>query len=166
MGAGILPVAFHQGKVYLLISRESLDMNRRCKGQWSDFGGAPEGNETSRRTAIREGWEESAGALGSQSQIADLIRHKLLKKVALKHYTTYVVEIPYAPGLPGVFSAQYRMIRRIDPQAIRANNGLYEKDKLKWCDLASARRQRRSFRRFYRTILDKVIAHFEEQQQG
>jgi len=43
MGGGILPVARHNGQIYLLFSRERIAHNRhRDKGKWSDFGGSKE----------------------------------------------------------------------------------------------------------------------------
>ena len=53
MGAGILPVALHRGKLLFLFGKEHVG------GKWSDFGGSPIKNETKFQTAIREGYEET-----------------------------------------------------------------------------------------------------------
>ena len=70
MGGGILPVARHNGEIYLLFSRERLIHSKdRDRGKWSDFGGSKEGNETQYRTAVREGVEESSGILGDKKDV-------------------------------------------------------------------------------------------------
>ncbi len=58
MGGGILPVAFHKGKIYFLFSRE-YSKSKTKRGLWSDFGGSKEKGETLLETAIREGFEEN-----------------------------------------------------------------------------------------------------------
>ena len=68
MGAGILPIAIHLGKIYLLFSREYINANVN-PGLWCDFGGAKDNNESYKQTAIREGWEESSGILGSKTTV-------------------------------------------------------------------------------------------------
>ena len=68
MGGGILPVAYHNGKVKFLFSREAMYTDDD-PGKWSDFGGGKEGRETPYQTAVREGWEESAGFLGTKQDI-------------------------------------------------------------------------------------------------
>ena len=79
MGGGILPVAKHNGRIYLLFSRErKLLSNDKDKGKWSDFGGSREKNESQYETAIREGVEESAGILGNKSQLKKTIKNHLV----------------------------------------------------------------------------------------
>ena len=58
MGAGVLPIARHNNKLYLLFGRE---YNSKSKNKWSDFGGRAEKNEHVFTTAIREGTEETNG---------------------------------------------------------------------------------------------------------
>ena len=78
MGAGILPITFYKGKIYFLFGREALGIWKNS-GLWSDFGGAKDGKETYKETAIREGWEESDGVLGNKSIIGDLIENNYLQ---------------------------------------------------------------------------------------
>ena len=78
MGGGILPVAFINNHPYFLFSREAL-IAKEDPGKWSDFGGSKEGKESYRETAIREGWEESNGFLGTKT-IEDLYTLSQLKK--------------------------------------------------------------------------------------
>ena len=62
MGAGILPVALHHDKIFFLFGKENK--NADTPG-WSDFGGGKEKGERPLTTAIREGYEELSGFLGS-----------------------------------------------------------------------------------------------------
>ena len=60
MGAGILPISFHNDNLYLLFSKEYIDRDGRP--DWRDFGGTPENNETDIQTAVRR-IKESSGFL-------------------------------------------------------------------------------------------------------
>ena len=76
MCAGILPVTVHKNKIYFLYGRESVDTSSKYeKGKWSDFGGGREKGESARKTAEREGWEETAGILGNKQDIKTI--HKV-----------------------------------------------------------------------------------------
>ena len=67
MGAGILPITINpdNNNIYFLLSREQINSDTD-PGLWSDFGGTREKGETKLDTAIREGWEESNGFLGTK----------------------------------------------------------------------------------------------------
>ena len=73
MGSGILPIVIKDGDLYFLFSRESMYRNKT--EDWRDFGGTPEKKETTKETAIREGWEESMGFLGDKKNIKQLIKN-------------------------------------------------------------------------------------------
>ena len=107
MGGGILPVAYHKGKIKFLFSREALHGDEE-PGKWSDFGGGKEGRETPYQTAVREGWEESSGFLGSKQDIRNLIRKHKLARIVYSKYTIYIVEIPFDTNLPREFSAHFK----------------------------------------------------------
>ena len=96
MGAGILPVAIINGKIYFLFSREQNSENNDYN-QWSDFGGRKEKNETYKETAIREGWEESDGFLGGifgglEGIMTTVI---LIAVLLIGGYVFLVVGVPY-----------------------------------------------------------------------
>ena len=84
MGAGILPIAFYKGKIYFLFSREELNADSD-PGLWSDFGGAKDNNESFFETAVREGYEETGGFLGSKKGIENLIQNKTLFSITKKN---------------------------------------------------------------------------------
>ena len=47
--AGILPLAYYNDKIYFLLGRETVDVDHKAKGKWSDFGGSIEKGETLNR---------------------------------------------------------------------------------------------------------------------
>ena len=78
--AGILPIAYHNDNIYFLLGRETVDVEHRSKGKWSDFGGGFEKGESVKETAIREGFEETGGLFGNMKDIEFLIDNSLIKK--------------------------------------------------------------------------------------
>ena len=131
MGGGILPVAFHKGKIYFLFSREQINAPSD-PGLWSDFGGAKDNNETFFETAVREGHEESGGFLGSKKRIQSLIENKTLYTITRGKHRTFVILIDYDKTLPKRFRNKFLKIKKNQPELIKKHNGLYEKDMLKW----------------------------------
>lgn len=159
MGAGILPMAWHNGKRYFLFSRETKDGNEDT-GKWGDFGGSKEKNETRYATAIREGWEESAGFLGSKADIKKLVKNHKKARIKSRTYTTYIVKIPYDHKLPKAFRNNYLYIKKNTPILIYQHNGLYEKDKLMWLPLHKLKSKINRFRPWYKEIIKLIIKEF------
>ena len=158
MGAGILPIAIHLGKIYLLFSREYINANVN-PGLWCDFGGAKDNNESYKQTAIREGWEESSGILGSKTTVKTLLETKLRKIITLNGYRTYIVEIKYDKNLPHIFRQQFLNIKQTRPHLI-CKNGLYEKDMIRWIELADLKKNLPIFRPWYKSIVKEIIKEF------
>ena len=153
MGAGILPIAEFKGHEYLLFSREYSKING--KFDWRDFGGTPENDETIEETAIREGWEESAGFLGSKNNIKNLVKNKLIKKITTKIYTTYVVRIKYDKELPKKFREHFKKMYNKDKSKI-CKNGFYEKDMLKWIRVDKLKKNNHLFLPWYSKIVKQL----------
>lgn len=151
MGAGVLPVARRGGEVVFLLGRET------CDGKWSDFGGTREGRETRWQTAIREGAEELCGFLGRAQDLAARVKRNWVAEVQAGACTTYVFEIDYDPLLPAYFNNHHKFISSHSPEAVKANNGLFEKSSVEWFSVADLKKRRGSFRRFYRVLVDELI---------
>jgi len=151
--AGILPLAIHNDKLYFLFSREY------GKKDWRDFGGKCENNETLEETAARECWEESSGFLGTQNNIAKLIKTKLLAKIVKKTYTIFVVLIDYDKDLPQKFSEHFKKMYKNDKTKI-CKNGFYEKDKLKWISIDKLPKYYHMFLPWYRKLVKKIYKEF------
>ena len=155
MGGGILPVAFHNGEIYFLFSRE-YKYSPDEGGLWSDFGGSRDGKETYKQTAIREGYEESSGILGGKSKITNLINNHVIDIITLNGFREYFVEINFDPTLPKEFRKKFLEIKKKSPQLIN-KNGLYEKDMLKWVSYRDLPKFIPKLRPWYKNIILQIL---------
>lgn len=159
MGASVLPVTVHNGKVFLLFGKErDIDSNPG----WSDFGGGTDKGETFMETAVREGGEELTGFIGSSDDI-----RKLLKKYGTvnvdyqsKGYSTYrchIFPMAYDEKLPFYYNNNQRFLqKRLDPAVIR-DTKIFEKTQIQWFDIEDLGKRRKEFRDFYRNIIDLIL---------
>ena len=159
MGAGILPVAFHNNSFYFLFSREYQLKNKK-KIDWRDFGGTTENNESNKQTAIREGWEESDGFLGTEKDIKKLIENKTIHIIKTKNYFVYITLIPYDKTLPLRFKKKFDRVAKQYPNKL-AKNGFYEKDKLKWIKLEKLPTHMDKFQPWYKKIVKEIYSSFK-----
>ena len=160
--AGILPVAFHEGKIYFLYGRETVDVKYKDMGKWSDFGGKIEKGETLKSTAIREGYEETAGFLGSEKKIKELIEKNLLLKLKVNSYTSFIIEVNYDKDLPSKYRKKYLQIKKNNIDLITTHNGLWEKDKMKWVELKNLKNFRNVCRPWFKPRVTATIYHFKD----
>ena len=159
MGASVLPVTVHNGKVFLLFGKErDIDSNPG----WSDFGGGTDKGESFLETAVREGGEELTGFIGSSDDI-----RKLLKKYGTvnvdyltKGYSTYrchIFPMAYDEKLPFYYNNNQQFLqKRMDPAVIR-DSKIFEKTQIQWFDIEELARRRNEFRDFYRNIIDLIL---------
>lgn len=159
MGASVLPVTVHNGKVFLLFGKErDIDSNPG----WSDFGGGTDKGESFMETAVREGGEELTGFIGSSDDI-----RKLLKKYGTvnvdyltKGYSTYrchIFPMAYDEKLPFYYNNNQRFLqKRLDPTVIR-DTKIFEKTQIQWFDIEELGKRRKEFRDFYRNIIDLIM---------
>ncbi len=159
MGASVLPVTVHNGKVFLLFGKErDIDSNPG----WSDFGGGTDKGETFMETAVREGGEELTGFIGSSDDI-----RRLLKKYGTvnvdyqsKGYSTYrchIFPMAYDEKLPFYYNNNQRFLqKRLDPAVIR-DTKIFEKTQIQWFDIEDLGKRRKEFRDFYRNIIDLIL---------
>ena len=159
MGGGILPIAFHKGKIYFLFSREQIE-SKVDPGLWRDFGGASEKGESFFEAASREAHEESVGFLGSLKTIEKLIENKTLFTVTKQKHRTYIVLIKYDRTLPKRFRNKFLKIKKSNPELIKKHNGLYEKDMLKWMSYNEVKNFP-DFRKWYkREFIPAILSKF------
>ena len=156
MGGGILPVAIHKGKIYFLFSREWIK-SKDDGGKWSDFGGSREGDETYRETAIREGYEESGGFLGSKNNIKNLVDNHTLLNVTKNGYSCYLVLIDYDASLPKRFRNKFKKVLDSKPHMVKKHNGLYEKDMLRWYSYEDMKSKYKMFRPWFKSIVKEIM---------
>ena len=153
MGAGVLPIAIHGGKIYFLFSRE--EKNARDGGLWSDFGGRKDKKENYKQTAIRECHEEANGILGTKNRITKLVKHAI-DSITLDGYKTHIVVIRYDKSLPKKFRDNFLDIKKKKPELI-AKNGLYEKDMISWVSYDELKKNMKIFRPFYKKFIKYIL---------
>ena len=160
VGAGLLPAAVHKGVIYLLFGREN-ELNDTPG--WADFGGGSKRNETPLDVASREGSEELNGLLGSKNELKKIaVRHKIAE-LKFHEYTTIVFKTEYDEKLEEYYSNNYHFFEKYLPGAKKnPNNGLLEKDEIKWFTFAELRKNRSKFRLFYRNMVDIILEHEDE----
>ena len=152
--AGILPIAEKDGKLFFLLSRETINTTEwKGRGKWSDFGGKREKGETLKTTALREGFEETMGILGSIKDLNKKLNEDLVKKYRKNNYTTYVFKIKYEKNLPKKFRRKYINILKTKKHLITEPNGLYEKDMIKWVPVCNIENILPKMRIWYKSIL-------------
>jgi 8-oxo-dGTP pyrophosphatase MutT (NUDIX family) len=159
MGASVLPVTVHNGKVLLLFGKErNIDSNPG----WSDFGGGTDKGETFMETATREASEELTGFIGSPADIRKLLNKygTIQLDYQTKGYGTYrchIFPMTYDEQLPFYYNNNQRFLqKRLDPAVIR-DTKIFEKTQIHWFDINELKRRRHEFRDFYRNIIDLIL---------
>ena len=157
-GAGILPIIKVANKLFFLFGKE------RVCGKWSDFGGASDEGEALLDTAVREGYEETSGLLGSKQDISTATRLQCLTTIELDHYVSYVVSPigmsmqDYAT-LPSFFKKNYQFSLENLAEGRECANGFFEKSEIKWFTAQEAFNNRMDFRPFYRPVLEVLLSN-------
>lgn len=159
--AGILPYAKqvinNKKHIYFLFSRETLDnKNFNHKGMWSDFGGSKEKGESILETAVREGYEEMSGMLGSKTKLRNLVTKTDIKHVTKSNYHCNFMQISYNKQLPYYLENNYKFIKKTNPSLI-CSNGYFEKDKFSWIEYNDLKKNVSIFRPFYRDVIYFIL---------
>ena len=151
MGAGLLPVAIKGGMLYFLFGMETYN------NLWSDFGGKSNINETLKDTALREGYEELDGFLGSISDLKKNLEKNFVLKISESslNYSSFLIKINYDDNLPFYFNNHHQFIKK-NFSNLEDRNGFYEKKKIKCFTIKEMKKERSKFRNFYREIIDII----------
>jgi NUDIX domain len=164
MGGGALPIAFNKKnkKVYLLFGKENEYLNKDSPG-FSDFGGGEKAGESALDTALREGCEELNGFFGCEGEIKRLIKENLVTSLNHDRYTTFLFEIEYDDNLPYYFNNNYKFLKSHVNKLVRnPTNGLFEKSIIKWMTFDDLRKERSSFRSYYRNVVDVILENEDD----
>lgn len=159
MGGGALPVAYNKRnkKVYLLFGKENEYLNKDSPG-WSDFGGGEKTGESALDTALREGCEELNGFFGCEGDIKRLVKENLVISLNHDRYTTFLFQIDYDENLPIYFDNNYKFLKNHVNDLVRhSTNGLFEKSNIKWMTFDDMRKERNTFRSYYRNVVDVIL---------
>jgi hypothetical protein len=159
MGASILPVTIHKGKLYFLFGKErAIDENPG----WSDFGGGTDNNESFLQTAIREGGEELTGFLGSDADIKQLLQKHGTYDVDYKStgygiFRVHIFPMNYDELLPHYYNNNQRFLqKRLNPKIIR-DSKIFEKAEIRWICIDDFAKMKKEFRSFYQNIVDLIL---------
>lgn len=137
-GAGILPIAFYNNKIYILCAREQKVDGWDGSRLYSDFGGRLEKKEGFIDCAVRECYEESMGLFGSKYNLRKKIKKDTVLKYIGDRYCCYFIKINYDKNLEDSFNRFFGYIKTF---AQKSNNtykvkgspkGYFEKDKIRW----------------------------------
>jgi 8-oxo-dGTP pyrophosphatase MutT (NUDIX family) len=168
MGASILPITVHNGKILLLFGKErDIDENPG----WSDFGGGTDKGETFLQTAVREGGEEMTGFLGSSEDIKRLLKRFGTFNLDFKsdsRYGTYrchIFPMEYDEYLPHYYNNNQRFLQKRLPASIIRDTKIFEKTQIRWFDINELAKRRSEFRGFYRNIIDLILENKTELEQ-
>ena len=164
MGGGALPVAYNKknNKVYLLFGKENEYLNKDSPG-WSDFGGGEKPGESALDTALREGCEELNGFFGCEGDIKRLVKDNLVTSLNHERYTTFLFEIDYDENLPVYFNNNYKFLKNHVNNLVRhSTNGLFEKSHIKWMTFDDLRKERDTFRSYYRNVVDVILENEDD----
>ena len=165
MGASILPITVHNGKILLLFGKErDIDENPG----WSDFGGGTDKGESFLQTAVREGGEEMTGFLGSSDDIKRLLKRFGTFNLDYKSdngygtYRCHIFPMAYDDYLPHYYNNNQRFLQKRLPSSIIRNTKIFEKTQIKWFDINELAKRRSEFRGFYRNIIDLIVENKTE----
>lgn len=165
MGASILPITVHNGKILLLFGKErDIDENPG----WSDFGGGTDKGETFLQTAVREGGEEMTGFLGSSADIKKLLNRFGTFNVDYKSdngygtYRCHIFPMDYDSYLPHYYNNNQSFLQKRLPKNIIRDTKIFEKTQIQWFDINTLAKRRGEFRSFYRNIIDLIVQNKNE----
>ncbi len=159
--AGILPMAKHNGELYFLFGRERRFPKWKDSGLWSDFGGAIEKGETKMEAAIREGYEEMNGSLGSIEDMKKLMDKRLVTVISSTNYATFIIEIEYNEELANNFAKVYDDVYKNNKNKLLKRDGMYEKDMAKWVSYNDLHEFKKEARIFYKKNISYIIKYFK-----
>ena len=152
MGAGILPTTIYQGKLYFLFGKENKYADTPG---FSDIGGGQDGTENFMQAAIREGTEELTGFLGSEADLAKLLKKHGTYNIDFNNdkYRMHIFPMEYDPMLPFYYNNNSRFLqRKLDPKIIEKSK-IFEKAEIKWICIDDLHKMRKQFRSYFQPTL-------------
>lgn len=154
-GAGVLPVALHNSKLFFLFGKENK-FEKSAPG-FSDFGGGTEKGETKLDTAIREGNEELSGFL-TKKEIQDIFDKYGTFYIDNKKYRTYILPIKYDEAFVKYFNNNASLVNERLHKSVFNKYRIFEKQQIKWVDVDELIDMKSEFRHFFSKILSKLVS--------
>lgn len=164
MGAGILPAAIHNGKLYFLFGKEGK-YEDSAPG-FSDFGGGTDNNETFLQTAVREAGEELTGFLGNDTDIQKMLSNCGTYNIdyrcdSHKPYRMHIFPYEYNEWLPFYYNNNQRFLQKRLSSDILKNSKIFEKAEIKWICVDELAKMRTKFRSYFQNIIDSILLQKE-----
>jgi hypothetical protein len=161
MGASILPITVHDGKILFLFGKErNIDENPG----WSDFGGGTDNNETFIETASREGAEEITGFLGEKNDITKILKKNGTFNIDCTDpsgkygtYRSHICPINYDEYLTIYYNNNQRFLQKHLSKKIIRDMKIFEKTEIKWFSFEELQRNKKQFRKFYQKIVELIL---------
>lgn len=153
-GSGILPATIYKNKLYFLFGREN---NLDETPGWSDFAGGVEGKDGLMETAIREGTEELTGFLGTQQELAKMLKKHGVYKINWNTYTTHIFPMDHSEELVNYYNNNQKFLQRHLKPKVMKKYKFFEKAEIRWIPVSEFKKLRYKFRPFYKNVIDKIV---------
>jgi hypothetical protein len=159
MGAGILPTAIHNNKLYFLFGKENKYED--SASGYSDFGGGTDHKETFFETAIREGTEELTGFLGSEKDLRTIMKRNgtySIDYTCKTHspYRMFIIPFLYDELLPHYYNNNQKFLqKRLDPKIIKETK-IFEKAEIRWICVDDIIKMKKQFRSYFQNIVEVI----------
>ena len=156
VAGSILPVSYHNNKVYFLFGKEN-PMEDSAKG-FSDFGGRIEEGESPYDGALREGAEELTGFLGDKEELHRLIqRQGEIYTHTSDTYHVHMFYYPYDENLVKYYNQNHDYLWSHMDTKILNESKLFEKIEIQWFEARSLKKHVKKFRPFYQKIVMEML---------
>jgi hypothetical protein len=139
MGAGILPIAIHNGQLYFLFGKENKYADTPG---YADFGGGSMNkSESLIHTAIREFTEETTGFWGTEEELTEYIQVTGMAHIDIPaapnsrrtiSYRTYILPVKYSPAFEKFYNNNHAFLESRLPEVVYKNSKIFEKAEVRW----------------------------------
>lgn len=161
IGGGCIPYFKKNGKIFIILGRESKKMKWSESGLYADFGGHIEPNETNIECLIREFVEESMGIFGNISKMTKLVNKSDNRlKIINDGDSILFFEIKECKQIEyiydNIFKSTYDMLQEDKQYDNYLEKGYLEKDRIKVFDLEK-KYDKKIFRKNFMPFMDFII---------
>lgn len=163
MGAGFLPTAIKDGKLYFLFGKEN---KYATTPGYADFGGGTDKNESYMETALREFTEETTGFFGSVTQLRNYVSshgtyHIDFIPTSGRYgiYRTHILPMKYNEAVVFFYNNNQKFLQRHLHASVYKKEKFFEKAEMNWFCIDDLIEKKQSFRPYYRKIIDLLILH-------
>jgi hypothetical protein len=166
MGAGFLPTAIHNGKLYFLFGREN---KYATTPGYADFGGGTDNTEGYLETALREFTEETTGFFGSVASLRRYVSKKGTYNIDYVPptrrygiYRTHILPMAYNEAVVFYYNNNQHFLQKHLPASVYKKEKFFEKAEMKWFSIDEMVSKKHLFRPYYRDIINLLVLHSQE----